>query len=114
MGEASAELGHAGYYIGIHNYQQTGVELIAAEDEFYSMRSQLYSLGVNLQAALYWIENNWPTPTEITWESICLAWAKDDFKGRAMTIGFIDRMRQLLWDEPYYIKFAARPEQEGF
>lgn len=48
----------------------------------------------------------------VTWQKICLAWAKSDFEGRAMTIGFIDRMRQLLWDEPFYIAFAARPESQ--
>lgn len=46
---------------------------------------------------------------ELTVEKICEAWAKDDFKGRALTIGFIDRQRQLLWDEPFFVAWAARP-----
>lgn len=52
------------------------------------------------------------TGGDVTWQAICEAWAKDDFAGRAMTIGFIDRMRQILWNEPYKIAWAARPEQQ--
>jgi len=48
----------------------------------------------------------------VTAKAICEAWAKDDFKYRALTIAFIDRMRQLLWDEPFYVKWAAKPESE--
>lgn len=47
----------------------------------------------------------------ITWESIVEAWVKDDFKGRFWTIGVIDRMRQIMWDEPFDITWAARPEE---
>lgn len=49
---------------------------------------------------------------EITWRTIVEAWAKDDFEGAGATIAFIDRMRQLIWDEPFYVKWAARPEQQ--
>lgn len=48
---------------------------------------------------------------EVTVEAICEAWAKDSFKGRALTIAFIDRMRQLIWNEPFSIKWAAKPEE---
>lgn len=47
---------------------------------------------------------------ELTAIKICEAWAKDGFEERALTIGFIDRMRQLIWDEPFFVKWAARPE----
>lgn len=47
----------------------------------------------------------------ITWKSICEAWVKDDFEGRFWTISIIDRMRQIMWDEPFNIMWAARPEQ---
>lgn len=50
---------------------------------------------------------------EITWRAICEAWAKDDFEGRAWTIALIDRMRQLLWDEPFNAVWAARPSDPG-
>jgi len=52
--------------------------------------------------------------TGVTWKSICEAWIKDDFEGRVVTIATIDRMRQILWDEPFSIKWAARPEQQEF
>lgn len=48
---------------------------------------------------------------EITWKSICEAWVKNDFEGRFWTIGIIDRMRQILWNEPFDLTWAARPEQ---
>lgn len=49
----------------------------------------------------------------VTWQAICEAWAKDDFAGRAPTIAFIDRMRQLIWDEPFSVRWAAKPEEQG-
>lgn len=49
---------------------------------------------------------------EVTYKSICEAWGKDDFEGRVATIAFIDRMRQLLWNEPYQVLWAAKPEEQ--
>ena len=57
---------------------------------------------------LYWINQH----ADVTYQSICEAWGRNDFEGRAPTIAFIDRMRQLLWDEPYSAVFAAKPEDE--
>ncbi|GAI75783.1 unnamed protein product, partial [marine sediment metagenome] len=48
----------------------------------------------------------------VTWKQIVEAWVKDDFEGRAWTIAVIDRMRQILWDEPFEILWAARPEDK--
>jgi len=48
----------------------------------------------------------------VTWQAICEAWVANDFAGRVATIAVIDRMRQILWNEPYYVKWAARPEIE--
>jgi len=66
--------------------------------------------------SIYWAYADAPTPPpyELTWQKICEAWIKDDFAGRAMTISCIDRMRQILWDEPFYVVWAARPEQQEF
>lgn len=47
---------------------------------------------------------------EITYQAIVEAWAADDFAGRSVTIAFIDRMRQLIWDEPFNAVWAAKPE----
>lgn len=44
------------------------------------------------------------------WKSIAEAWAYNNFEGRDWTIACIDRMRQLLWDEPFSIVWAAKPE----
>lgn len=49
---------------------------------------------------------------EVTWQAICEAWVKDDFEARFWTIGVIDRMRQIMWDEPFDLTWAARPEQK--
>ncbi|MBA7526369.1 hypothetical protein ES705_18531 [subsurface metagenome] len=49
---------------------------------------------------------------EVTYQAICEAWGRDDFEGRAVTIAFIDRMRQLLWNEPFSAVFAAKPEEQ--
>ena len=53
-----------------------------------------------------------PPEYELTWIKICEAWAANDFEGRKVTIAFIDRMRQLIWNEPFHVAWAARPEQE--
>lgn len=62
---------------------------------------------------LYWAaqEGGDAEPYELTATKICEAWAKDGFHDRALTIAFIDRMRQLIWDEPFFVAWAARPEE---
>lgn len=55
---------------------------------------------------IYFLENY----TGVTWQSIVFAWLDNDFEGRAWTIATIDRMRQILWDEPFQVVWAARPE----
>jgi len=51
-----------------------------------------------------------PPEYELTAKKICEAWAVNDFEDRALTIAFIDRMRQIIWNEPFYVAWAARPE----
>ncbi len=46
----------------------------------------------------------------VTWQKIVESWSFNNFEGRMPTIAFIDRMRQLLWDEPYFVAWAAEPE----
>jgi len=57
-------------------------------------------------AVPYYLNNH----VGVTWKSICEAWVRDDFEGRFWTIGIIDRMRQIMWDEPFDLTWAARPE----
>lgn len=47
---------------------------------------------------------------ELTAKKICEAWSMNDFEDRAITIAFIDRQRQLIWDETFYVAWAAKPE----
>lgn len=55
----------------------------------------------------YDIENR----DKLPWVFIVESWIENDFAGREWTIACIDRMRQILWDEPFNIMFAARPEE---
>ncbi len=48
----------------------------------------------------------------VSWQSIVQAWVANDFEARFWTIGVIDRMRQILWDEPFDLTWAARPEDK--
>lgn len=74
----------------------------------------LPSVRCHLDDALNYINTNTPWDAEpLTWQAICEAWVSNDFEGRTWTIGIIDRMRQILWDEPFNLTWAARPEQEG-
>lgn len=59
--------------------------------------------------SIYW-SNKDPDVPDLTWKAIVEAWVADDFAGRAWTIATIDRMRQILWDEPFNVQWAARPE----
>jgi len=71
------------------------------------------SYRIRLINTLQWINDNWPTDGveyELTAKKICEAWAANGFQDRAVTIAFIDRMRQLIWDEPFFVAWAARPE----
>ena len=72
--------------------------------------------GSHLYESIYWANKDVPDPPEfeLTYIKICEAWAVNDFEGRGLTIAFIDRMRQLLWDEPFKIQWAARPEEQEY
>ncbi|GAI67826.1 unnamed protein product [marine sediment metagenome] len=49
-------------------------------------------------------------PEALTWKAICEAWVKNDFEGKEWTIACIDRMRALMWDKPFFIQWAAKPD----
>lgn len=51
-------------------------------------------------------------PPIVTWKAICEAWVKNDFEGKEWTIACIDHMRKLMWDKPFFIQWASKPEQE--
>jgi len=89
----------------------------AIKDTLSAFDNLLQNYSFNFDQAvypecLYWAsqEGGDAEEYELTAKKICEAWAKNSFEGRALTIAFIDRMRQLIWDEPFYVKWAARPE----
>ena len=113
----SSKLDSAGYYIGAENWASAKAQLQAAAIQCGYASDDVYLVGGSIH---YWTwycflsidDYEFPVPEEyeLTAEKICLAWAKDEFKDRALTIAFIDRMRQLIWDEPFYVAWASRPE----
>ena len=75
-------------------------------DCFFNMFGEALSEGSGFD---WWYFTKHFTTT--TWQNIVSAWVTEDFEGRVMTIAVIDRMRQILWDEPFSIEWAARPEE---
>ena len=51
--------------------------------------------------------------SELTWQAICRAWVTNDFEGKEWTIAIIDHMRKLMWDKPFQIRWATKPEAES-
>jgi len=100
---------HGGIGYIVFSHRAVLQDLIEAMQWFvYGFSSSFnYSKWIDVHLGLY---NNVP---EITYQAIVEAWIKNDFEGRALTIGVIDRMRQILWDEPFSVVWAARPEQAG-
>ncbi|GAH82108.1 unnamed protein product, partial [marine sediment metagenome] len=95
---------------------------LLAPNNFMAMLEIIKGLQ-DLDVGLQWLTNYdfdyhppWAIPyflknyagAEITWKTICGAWVKDDFEGRFWTISIIDRMRQIMWNEPFDITCAAR------
>lgn len=106
-------------YANAGNYKQ-GIKFnsyaIGATLSAFDILFQLYNFDIEWSMfgeCLYWgaQEGGTADEYELTSEKICLAWAKDEFHNRTLTIAFIDRMRQLIWDEPYFVAWAAKPEQ---
>lgn len=73
-----------------------------------------YGYGVNTYGMPTLLDRNFSNPfitaDDVTWKMIAEAWSANDFEGRFWTIALIDRMRQILWNEPFDIKWASKPE----
>jgi len=52
----------------------------------------------------------WAIYYSVNYRTMCDGWAADSFYGRSPTIAYIDRMRQLIWNEPFNVIWAAKPE----
>lgn len=113
LNEAAAWFTDAWYYNTGYDYRTAIYSIIeGCRDQNTAIRClTTYSGWPEFRYGLpYYLENY----TGVTWKSICEAWIKDDFEGRAVTIAVIDRMRQLIWDEPFYVAWASKPEQQEF
>ncbi len=103
-----------------HNWEGMATQFGMLANDLYNIAYHFKGGSPNLYSTMYygmdWIDDNWPEngepppPYELTATKICEAWAVNEFEDRALTIGFIDRMRQLVWDEPFYVAWAARPK----
>jgi len=71
-----------------------------------------YSSSFNYAYWYYVHKGLYDKEPELTWRSICEAWVTNDFEGKEWTIACIDRMRQLMWDKPFSIVWAASPIAE--
>ncbi|MBA7635992.1 hypothetical protein ES703_43605 [subsurface metagenome] len=124
--DAKVALGNAKNYIyGAGTKLKTG-DLTAAGNNLQLAGDELDTVMKNMHGrrgvwqyylidALEWIDDNWVgdiEPYKLTWQAICEAWIKDDFAGKEWTIACIDRMRTLMWDKPFDIKWAASPTEQ--
>jgi len=79
----------------------------------YGFAGTTNSLRASLDDTLEYINDYVPWDAgAVTWQGIAEAWFADDFEGRAVTIACIDRMRQLIWDEPFKVVWAAEIEKQ--
>ena len=119
--DAKADITSAWVFWGIPNDHLCLQRVLWALDHFIDgvllMNSHAGSTSYQnyLRAAMVkaW-EYETETLPEVTWESIVEAWMKNDYEGRVWIIGVIDRMRQILWDEPFNVIWAAEPEKQEF
>ena len=113
-----SQLYNAGASLKTHQYVTAGGHLQTASTYFWYLKLDLVQDWVSLLQqtgrGFSLIRTNWPEAApeaaEITWKSIVEAWAKDDFEGMKWTIATIDHMRKLMWDEPFDIVWAAKPQ----
>lgn len=112
-----SKLDSAGYYIGAENWASAKGQLQSAGNYIKDASEDVYKVGGSIHWWTWYCflsidEYEFPVPEEyeLTATKICEAWAKNGFEDRDLTIAFIDRMRQLIWDEPFKVTWAARPE----
>lgn len=114
---ASSNLDSAGYYLGISNFAAAGSQLQGASNYIEEAARGLGFTAGEVRHKLYYIfdliNDNWPEGNgELTWQAICEAWVANDFEAKEWTIACIDHMRKLMWDKPFSIKWASKPDAE--
>jgi len=108
-------------------YSWNAYTALWAGDLFSAVYFTLVTLGYVQSAAEYLCTRNYLGDIEFFtvpyflrkyvicgWKGIIEAWIKNDFEARTWTIATIDRMRQILWNEPFDVRWAARPELGAF
>ena len=114
LGEAQADWDAHNYNAAIQHLitavsEQTAAIDIIVDDYRYAYDKKFLLLA--LKASWQYTTETLPEFT-LTWKKICEAWAEDDFAGKEWTIACIDHMRKLMWDEPFNIIWASKPESE--
>ncbi|GAG91422.1 unnamed protein product, partial [marine sediment metagenome] len=108
--DAGGWLQLAGYNLGEASLTKAGDELIEANGY---MSAYYDSVWWWTSRIFDWIVENMDgdgEPYVLTWQKIVEVWYANDFEARTVTIACIDRMRQLIWDEPFNVIWAAKPE----
>lgn len=48
----------------------------------------------------------------VSWQTIVAAWVSNSFEGRRWTIATIDKMRQMVWEEPFNVLWSSTIENQ--
>lgn len=115
LGNMATDFSMLGHYIGLNDWATAKLYCndLATQCGWFrdDLATSIFSVRFWLKLALNYIDSN-ASFDGVTWQTIVEAWAKDDFEGRTVTIAFIDRMRQLIWDEPFSVLWAAEIEKQ--
>lgn len=100
-------------YLRQGNYLQAGYYFDWAGQSLYTCLSRLilYSMAEDWKYEFF-IPSILDKFTIGSWKGIIEAWIKNDFEARTWTIATLDRMRQIIWDEPFNVVWASRPEDK--
>lgn len=112
----------AGTQLQAGNMENAGVQLYEAGTRMYDFTEECITRWSHQRYRLIdWLDEcndlidemgEPPLPYELTWRKICEALAKDDFESRYWTIAIIDHMRTLIWNKPFNIIWASKPDKE--
>ena len=106
------------YYVGdaieAENWGGAKTQLYNAADDFglvakYLMQNDVFYEGLtkDWRDALYWINDNWPSDTEVTMDAILNAMFSASFNQLQKFIGIEDAYRVALWNAPFNAEFYA-------
>jgi hypothetical protein len=105
----SGNTGSASNYADLGQWKNAINALCNAIWNCRNINEYLHYFSLNTHEKSYTLESIY-WASKVNYKQICEAWAANNFEGRGVTIAFIDRMRQLIWDEPFYVQWAAKPQ----